>query len=139
MTSHFENGLRLPLSRSGLAGISVTSSITELIEENETYRRLGIGPLFGDILDRFTFATKTPSSQKMALYGTHDTTVAAILATMGVYDNRWPFFTSNITFELFKLQKTGLLTFWTRDQYFVRVRYNQEVLSLPGIQIYCLV
>ena len=43
----------------------------------------------------------------MALYGTHDTTVAAILATLGVSDNRWPCFTSNITFELFKGRQRG--------------------------------
>lgn len=71
----------------------------------------------------------------MALYGTHDTTVAAILATLGVSDNRWPCFTSNITFELFKGRQRGggLLSFLRRDEYFVRMRYNQKVVSLPGI------
>jgi len=97
------------------------------------YRRLGIGPLLGDVLDRFTHAANTHSPQKMALYGTHDTTVAAILSTLGVFDNRWPCFTSNITFELFKGQQHGrLLSFLKRDEYFVRMRYNHQVVSLPG-------
>jgi acid phosphatase len=97
------------------------------------YRRLGAGPLLGDVLDRFAYAAKPSSPQKMALYGTHDTTVAAILSTLGVFDNRWPYFTSNITFELFKSQQhRGLLSFLRRDEYFVRMRYNHKVLSLPG-------
>jgi acid phosphatase len=69
----------------------------------------------------------------MALYGTHDTTIAAILATLGVFEKHWPHFTSNITFELFKAQRGGLLSFLRRDEYFVRVRYNQNIVSLPGI------
>ena len=85
------------------------------------------------MLDRFTYAAKTPSPQKMALYGTHDTTIGALLSTLGVFDNRWPCFTSNITLELFKGQQTGgLLSFLRRDQYFVRMRYNRKVVSLPG-------
>jgi hypothetical protein len=74
----------------------------------------------------------------MALYGTHDTTIAALLSTLGVFDNRWPHFTSNITFELFKAQRGGLLSFlpgWVAGrggEYFVRMRYNQSVVKLPG-------
>jgi acid phosphatase len=102
-------------------------------QENETYRRLGVGPLLGDVLDRFTFAISKPSPQKMALYGTHDTTVAAILSTLDVFDNRWPCFTSNITFELFRAQTGGgFLSFLKRDQYFVRIWYNNKALSLPA-------
>jgi acid phosphatase len=103
-----------------------------LIAENETYRRLGIGSLLGDVLDRFTYATK-PTAQRMALYGTHDTTIAAMLATLGVFDMKWPCFTSNITYELFKAQRGGILSLLGKDQYFVRMRYNSKVVTLPGI------
>jgi acid phosphatase len=71
----------------------------------------------------------------MALYGTHDTTVAALLSTLGIFDRRWPSFTSNITLELFKSQRGGLLSFLKRDEYFVRMRYNHKVVTLPGIDI----
>jgi acid phosphatase len=111
---------------------------TELTVENETYRRLGVGPLLGDVLDRFTYASTHTSPQKMALYGTHDTTVAAILSSLDVFDNRWPFFTSNITFELFKAQRGGLLSFFQKDKYFVRMRYNHKVLTLPGMHYFCI-
>jgi acid phosphatase len=116
--------------------------------ENETYRRLGVGPLLGDVIDRFTFAATNTSSQKMALYGTHDTTIAALLATLGVFDHRWPCFTSNITFELFQEEERkpsglsarilGLFSKSTRnpyDGYFVRMKYNRSVVSLPGLSI----
>lgn len=121
--------------------------------ENETYRRLGVGPLLGDVIDRFTFAATNTSSQKMALYGTHDTTIAALLATLGVFDNRWPCFTSNITFELFQEVErepkglntarlfsliSNLFSKSTRepyDGYFVRMKYNRSVVSLPGLSI----
>jgi len=72
----------------------------------------------------------------MALYGTHDTTIAALLATLGVFDKRWPCFTSNITLELFKEKNNGFSSLFNRifggDEYFVRMRYNHQVMMLPG-------
>jgi acid phosphatase len=115
--------------------LGIPTHYRQLIVENEVYRRLGVGPLLGDVLDRFMYSTKTPWEQKMALYGTHDTTIAALLATFGVFDNRWPCFTSSITFELFKAQQGGLLSFLGRNQYFVRMRYNQKVVTLPGMSL----
>jgi acid phosphatase len=124
----------------------------QLIVENETYRRLGVGPLLGDVIDRFTFAATNTSAQKMALYGTHDTTIAALLATLGVFDDRWPCFTSNITFELFQEEEREdsslsarflrLFSSSTREPfhgYFVRTKYNQTVVTLPGLStlLYC--
>ena len=97
-----------------------------------TLKRLGVGSILGDILDRFHFASTSRTTQKMALYGSHDTTVAAILSTLGVFDRRWPQFTSNVTFELFKAQRGGILSFVKKDQHYVRVRYNQDVVKLPG-------
>ena len=122
----------MPPSQNGSMDILVP--LTNPINlENETYRRLGVGPILGDVIDRFTYASTHKSPQKMALYGTHDTTVAAILAPLDVFDNRWPYFTSNITFELFKAQRGGFLSFFQGDKYFVRMRYNEKVLSLPGM------
>jgi acid phosphatase len=68
----------------------------------------------------------------MALYSTHDTTLGGILAILGVFDGRWPAFTSSITFELFKAQQGRILSFLRSDKYYVRVRYNRDVVKLPG-------
>jgi acid phosphatase len=85
-------------------------------KENVEYRKLGIGALVGDIVDRMVStaveggwhsetASRTPSRGKpirFALSGCHDTTLAAILASMGAYENeKWPPFTSSIAIELF--------------------------------------
>lgn len=121
----------MPRWQNGLTDTLVPSLISQLTAENETYRRLGVGSLLGDVLDRFTYATK-PTVQKMALYGTHDTTIAAMLATLDIFDKQWPRFTSNITYELFKAQRGGVLSFFGRDKYYVRMRYNNAVMKLPG-------
>ncbi|KAL1963894.1 hypothetical protein VTN77DRAFT_7700 [Rasamsonia byssochlamydoides] len=85
-------------------------------KENVEYRKLGIGALVGDIVDRMvstaveggwrsetTSGTASPGKPiKFALSGCHDTTLAAILASMGAYENeKWPPFTSSIAIELF--------------------------------------
>ena len=131
-TNNYTKIWKTPLSQNGSTDTSVFPLLYPLILENETYRRLGVGSLLGDVLDRFTYASTKSTAQKMALYGTHDTTIAAILATLGVFDKRWPNFTSNITFELFKTQSGGLFSF-SRSKYFVRMRYNQTVVMLPGM------
>jgi hypothetical protein len=86
------------------------------------------------VVDRFSAEAKSPSKQKMALYGTHDTTIGAFLCAFGVFDSLWPHFTSNITFEMFKgARPGGFLGFLKRkDEYFIRMRYNQNVVTLPG-------
>jgi acid phosphatase len=86
---------------------------------NETteYRRLGIGALLGDVVDRMVstavdggWRSETSASGssaekgkpiKFAMSGCHDTTLAAILGSLGASDGRWPPFTSSIALELF--------------------------------------
>ncbi|OJJ45749.1 hypothetical protein ASPZODRAFT_68749 [Penicilliopsis zonata CBS 506.65] len=86
-------------------------------QESNEYRKLGIGALLGDVVDRMvstavdggwrsdTTASGNPAAGKaikMALSGCHDTTLAAILASLGAYQNeKWPPFTSSVAIELF--------------------------------------
>lgn len=86
-------------------------------KENVEYRRLGIGGLMGDVVDRMVgtalehgwyseaASSTTKGCQvpiKFAMTGCHDTTLASVLASLGAYNNeRWPFFTSSIAIELF--------------------------------------
>lgn len=87
------------------------------MESNE-YRRLGIGGLMGDVVDRMISTAvdggwRSESSAsgsaepgkgqaiKFAMSGCHDTTIAAILGSLGVFDGRWPPFTSSVAIELF--------------------------------------
>jgi acid phosphatase len=111
------------------------TNTTNLVE-NELAQRLGIGPLLGDVLDRFTYASTNPRSpQKLALYGGHDNTLGPLLSALGVFDNRWPRSSSNVTFELFRdATPLGVLESLKlrRGEYFVRTSYNNRVLKVPG-------
>lgn len=98
--------------------IAVDEWFAGYTESNE-YRKLGIGGLMGDVVDRMvttavdggwrskTTAAGSPTDEegrkiKLALSGCHDTTLAAILASLGAYENgKWPPFTSSVAVELF--------------------------------------
>lgn len=60
---------------------------------------------------------------KFVLYSAHDTTLAATLAAMRVFNGKYPPYNSTIFWELFHDEK---------NQYTVRVKYNGEPLILPG-------
>ncbi|PKX93682.1 putative acid phosphatase [Aspergillus novofumigatus IBT 16806] len=85
--------------------------------ESREYRKLGIGALMGDVVDRMVNAAanggwrsersasgssaENGKAIKFAMSGCHDTTLAAILGSVGAFDARWPPFTSSIAIELF--------------------------------------
>ncbi|CAI7676742.1 unnamed protein product [Penicillium manginii] len=87
--------------------------------ESTEYRKLGIGALMGDVVDRMVstavdggWRSETSASGsgkpengksiKFAMSGCHDTTLAAILSSVGGFQNgSWPPFTSSIAVELF--------------------------------------
>ncbi|OJD19607.1 hypothetical protein AJ78_00464 [Emergomyces pasteurianus Ep9510] len=85
-------------------------------KESKEYRKLGIGALIGDIVDRMVHASvdggwrptthgagDVNGSVKFAISGCHDTTIAAILSSLGGFDGgKWPPYTSSIAVELFK-------------------------------------
>lgn len=87
--------------------------------ESSEYRKLGIGALMGDVIDRMVSTAveggwrsetaasgsgnpETGKAIKFAMSGCHDTTLAAILSSVGGFqDQSWPPFTSSIAVELF--------------------------------------
>lgn len=87
-------------------------------QENQEYRKVGIGPLVGDIVRRMLGAMESNGGSKnlgaanegfeegdkvrFALSGCHDTTLAGLLSSYGVFDNKWPPYTSHIAIELFR-------------------------------------
>ncbi|EHL03542.1 putative acid phosphatase SPBC4.06 [Glarea lozoyensis 74030] len=166
-------------------------------QESEEYRALGIGGLMGDVVSRMAgniegggndgalaIGGKDGSlgtgrggekSIKLALSGCHDTTLAAVLASLGAFENeKWPPYTSHIAIEMFKKQTSQAQTtdkvlatttqkgWWASifggsaavkadagiarrkihelneterarlEDYYVRVRYNDKVMKLPG-------
>ncbi|KAI5863082.1 histidine acid phosphatase [Durotheca rogersii] len=80
-------------------------------KESREYRTLGIGGLLGDIVGRMVGSAEHGAPKgaegvtpvRFGLSGCHDTTLAAILASLGAYENReWPPYTSHIAIEMFR-------------------------------------
>jgi len=156
-------------------------------KESNEYRRLGIGGLVGDVVARMVERARAKESLttkgnelangqgiRLALSGCHDTTLAAVLASMGAFENeKWPPYTSHIAIELFRAKQssttpsspavaTGLSSWWSslfgpakdiltpppssrtpltqlaeKDKealggYYVRMRFNDRVMTVPG-------
>ncbi|KAI9044025.1 putative acid phosphatase [Aspergillus affinis] len=109
-------------SRQHLNTIAVDEWFAGYTESNE-YRKLGIGGLMGDVVDRMVStavdggwrsetsasgsSTEHGKAIKFAMSGCHDTTLAAILGSTGAFDGIWPPFTSSIAIELFSKAKQG--------------------------------
>ncbi len=94
--------------------------------ESREYRMLGIGGLMGDVVERMVGSVEkngndgvfevggeehAPITQgrggeteiKMAMSGCHDTTLGAVMASLGAFNTgKWPPYTSHIALELFR-------------------------------------
>ncbi|KAI4124953.1 MAG: hypothetical protein LQ338_004536 [Usnochroma carphineum] len=94
-------------------------------KESEEYRKLGVGALVGDVVTRMVGSAEGSGNDgslevagvdgdlvkgrddgsgiKFALSGCHDTTLAAMLSSLGAFEGgKWPPYTSHIAVELFK-------------------------------------
>lgn len=136
-------------------------------KESKEYRMVGIGGLMGDIIQRMVgSAENRGSNPRFGLSGCHDTTLAAVLASLGAFEtNSWPPFTSHIAIEMFRTSKPApapapLAQGWWQKLfgtgssganigrkpspeltalekkklagYYVRLRYNDEPVTVPG-------
>lgn len=137
--------------------------------ESNEYRKLGIGSLLGDVVQRMVSSAENVDSPfKIGLSGCHDVTLAATVASLGAYnDFIWPPYTSHVALELFRRtdqskpdpsSTTSSKSSWfpsiisagsshigrkqtsqlsdaekqKMDGYYVRVRYNDEPILIPG-------
>ncbi|EJT99345.1 phosphoglycerate mutase-like protein [Dacryopinax primogenitus] len=96
-------------------------------------RTLGSGRVFSDLQKVMSTKIASPSDPiKLRILSTHDTTLATMLISMGVFDGKWPDFTSSIIFELFRRDEGRRLFSSAKPQYYVRARYQNRSLSLPA-------
>ncbi|CAK7245539.1 MAG: hypothetical protein STHCBS139747_007123 [Sporothrix thermara] len=152
--------------------------------ESLEYRTLGIGGLMGDLTANMVAQAETAGTSgqnghfRFGLSGCHDTTLAAVLSSLGHKMPAWPPFTSHLALEMFKkpasdasptapppppppssstgwsaylpslfsskpaATTTGIGRKPTPDLtetekhkmagYYVRIRYNDEVITVPG-------
>ena len=96
-----------PTLRSIIDRISVDEEFTGYKSSLE-YRTLGIGHLLGEVVSRMAdhVSGEAPKgTARIALFGGHDSTVAAILASLGALEGdngTWPGYGSSVVVELFK-------------------------------------
>lgn len=102
---------------------------------NHEMKRLKGGPFVKEIVQHFDQVESNnlnPPNRKMFMYSGHDTTVAPILHTLGVFDIKAPPYASMIIIELF--DRSGLV---------VRVSYKNTtdqpptILTIPGCDELC--
>ncbi|KAJ3866489.1 histidine phosphatase superfamily [Lentinula novae-zelandiae] len=113
-------------------------------DKTEEVRRLGMGRLLDDLSTKMqhkaVHGDKDPL--KILVHSTHDTALAGLASTLDVFDDKWPQFTSSITFELFKSTsvKNGLSIFNTLmspfrskagPEHYIRMRYQNKNMILP--------
>ncbi|CCL99109.1 uncharacterized protein FIBRA_01123 [Fibroporia radiculosa] len=117
--------------------------------KTEEVRRLGMGPLLSDLSRKLAAKAEHGSRDplKILIHSTHDTSLAALCSTLEVFDNRWPAFSSAITFELFhkrsplemqpSIWQSVLAPFQRQradplHEHYVRMRYQNRNLPIPA-------
>ncbi|KIJ39004.1 hypothetical protein M422DRAFT_230848 [Sphaerobolus stellatus SS14] len=109
------------------------------------YRKLCMGPLLAELREKMERKVELGDRDplKLLVYSTHDTALAATVASLGVFDNRWPHFTASLIFEVFRAplaqpkdldpdaSPSASLNGSTSSIYYVRLRYKNKSLPLP--------
>jgi hypothetical protein len=102
---------------------------------NQEMKRLKGGPFVKEMVEHFDSAadkTISPPNRKVFMYSGHDTTVAPVLHTLGVFNMIAPPYASMVVVEL--LDRQGLV---------VRVSYKNDsseqphLLTIPGCTQLC--
>ena len=133
-------------------------------KESNEYRTVGIGALLGEVVQRMVCNSHESikpqvspqpnqsadmgggnhANPKVALFGCHDSTLAAILASLGALEgenNTWPQYTSSLAIELFHDSEPAAPAQHEHSveppakqgqQQYVRIRYNDSPITIPG-------
>lgn len=71
-------------------------------EERQLVTRVGIGKLVDKVITSMRTCVNGGKTPKLYLYSGHDATIVALLEVLGIFDNKWPPFAADITFELYQ-------------------------------------
>ncbi|XP_043271981.1 venom acid phosphatase Acph-1-like [Venturia canescens] len=107
----------------------------DITNYNDLLKRLNGGMLLRRISDDIVAAIKneTKPARKMNIFSGHETNIAALLKTLGVYEPHVPEYSSAVIVELFQ----------RGDQYYVQVLYylgipaTIKIMTVPGCQQLC--
>ena len=84
----------------GIIDVAVTLNAAKI--DNATAARLGIGTFLGELAASMDAAVSGGSDERLAIYSGHDSTIAPVLAALGVWDRRWPPYASTIILETYR-------------------------------------
>ncbi|KAK3105437.1 hypothetical protein FSP39_025249, partial [Pinctada imbricata] len=82
------------------------------------YAHLTFHPLLTEIMLRMSNVTKQKPTPKFVIYSGHDVTLTPLLATLGIYDGKWPPYASRLNIEMYGGMENG------KSHHFIRVVYN---------------
>ena len=102
-------------------------------------RMLGAGGLVGGVVGRMVERVEGGRGERLAVVGCHDRTVGVVLGSLGCFGGeRWPGFVSWVGFELLRRGGRGETPGGVGREggkygdYFVRVKYNDRAMVVPG-------
>ncbi|XP_075053403.1 lysophosphatidic acid phosphatase type 6 isoform X2 [Mixophyes fleayi] len=90
--------------------------------------KLSVGPflytLRSNILEVTKGTTADAQTRKLFLYATHDVTLIPLLIALGIFDQKWPPYAADLTFELYQHRPS--------NEWFARLNYNGKEQVLRG-------
>ena len=106
-------------------------------DERRQYRRMALGTFFEGLCDTFTRRATLGDAdpRRMSILLGHDATLVGMTHMLDVCNHRWPAFGAGLGLELFRdRSSTEPVTAQHMPGYYVRCRYGDEELRLPGCQ-----
>lgn len=97
----------------------------------DVLRRLRGGPLLSDIISRFEAKARGALGDKPKLYAysAHDTTLAAMLAAMGIYPKQFPHYASVVMLELHSKSGQWIVEVYHKNVTDVDTLYHYHIPS----------
>lgn len=107
------------------------------LDERRQYRRLAMEPflstLYGTMAQRAVLGDADPL--RLAVLLGHDVSIVGLLSTLDAFDGQWPAFGAGVSLELFRdTRETQCATPESMRGFYVRCRYGDQELQLPGCQ-----
>ncbi|GFS02843.1 lysophosphatidic acid phosphatase type 6 [Elysia marginata] len=93
-------------------------------QSRQVVTRLAAGPLLTEMYDQAHKLVSGEKGLKLCLYSSHDSTMSSLMESLGIWNNEWPPFASDIRLELYR-QEDG-------TDYFVRVLFNGKEQKVRG-------
>ncbi|RUS72500.1 hypothetical protein EGW08_019728 [Elysia chlorotica] len=87
-------------------------------EARRIITRLSAGPLLTEVIDTARKFTCGEKCHRLCFYSTHDSSLMALMAALGIWRNKWPPFGSDLRFELYRDVDSC--------NYYVRILYNDK-------------